>query len=193
MASKRIKPKAPEAFRTREEFERGVDEIARLDIEIKRKEAELKKRHQEIDDEFGPEVKKMSLSLQELMARAEPFFAQNAASLCKPGQREGETPLARFGIRRGMPTVGKLVSTAWKKLGEIFFGKDKLKPFTRVAPEVDKDKVLAVWRDAESGDKEIAQNAIRAKSTLQDAGLTVTQDDQFWVEAKAESQVKSNT
>ena len=66
---------------------------------------------------------------------------------------------------------------------------ETVKPFTRVAPEVDKDKVLAVWRDAESGDKEIAQNAIRAKSTLQDAGLTVTQDDQFWVEPKAEEQV----
>ena len=38
-------------------------------------------------------------------------------------------------------------------------------------------------------DKEIAQKALRAKSTLQDAGLTVTQDDQFWVEAKAEAQV----
>lgn len=189
MASKRIKPKAPEAFRTREEFEHGVDEIARLDIEIKRREAELKKRHQELDDEFGPEIKELSRTMQDLMARSEPFFAQNATALCKPGQREGETPLARFGIRRGLPTVGKVVSTAWKKLGEAFFAKEKLKPFTRIAPEVDKEKVLAVWRDAESGDKEIAQNALRAKSTLQDAGLTVTQDDQFWVEAKAEAQV----
>ena len=191
MASKRIKPKAPEPFLAREEFERAVDQIARWDIDIKRLEAELKKRHQELDDEFGPEIKEKAKALQDLMARAEPYFAQNATLLCKPGQREGETALARFGIRRGLPTVGKVVSTAWKKLGEIFFGKERLKPFTRVAPEVDKEKVLAVWRDAESGDKEIAQKALRDKSALQDAGLTVTQDDQFWVEAKAEAQVGS--
>ena len=57
MASKRIKPKAPEPFKTREEFERGIDQIARWDIDIKRLEAELKKRHQELDDEFGPEIR----------------------------------------------------------------------------------------------------------------------------------------
>ena len=187
--AKRIKPKAPPPFQTREEFEKAVDEIARLDIEVKKQEADLKKRHQELDDKFAPAIQGMSKSIQELMARAEPYFAANATKLCKPGQREGETPLARFGIRRGLPTVGKVVSTAWKKLGEIFFSKEKLKPFTRIAPEVDKEKVLGVWRDAESGDKEIAQKALRDKSALQDAGLTVTQDDQFWVEAKAEAQV----
>ena len=189
MASKRIKPKAPEAFKTREEFEHGIDQIARLDIDIKKAEAELKKLHQDLDDKFGPGIKDKSKALEALLARAEPYFAQNATSLCKPGQREGETPLARFGIRRGLPTVGKIVSTAWKKLGEIFFSKEKLKPFTRIAPEVDKEKVLAVWRDSESGDKEIANKALRDKSTLTDAGITVTQEDQFWVEAKADTQV----
>lgn len=189
MASKRIKPKAPEPFKTSEEFAAAVDEIARLDIDIKKLEANLKKLHQNLDEKHSPEIKAKEKLLQDLMARAEPYFAANGTALCKPGQREGETALARYGVRKGLPTVGKVVSTAWKKLGELFFGKEQLKPFTRVAPEVDKEKVLAVWRDAESGDTEIAQKALRDKSTLQDAGLTVTQDDQFWVEAKAEAQV----
>ena len=124
MASKRIKPKAPPPFQTREEFEKAVDEIARLDIEVKKQEADLKKRHQELDDKFAPAIQEMSKSIQELMARAEPYFAANATKLCKPGQREGETPLARFGVRLGMPTVVKTISAAWKKLGELFFEKE---------------------------------------------------------------------
>ena len=120
--AKRIKPKAPPPFQTREEFEKAVDEIARLDIEVKKQEAELKKRHQELDDKFAPAIQAMSKSIQDLMARAEPYFAANASKLCKPGQREGETPLARFGVRLGMPTVVKTISAAWKKLGEMFFG-----------------------------------------------------------------------
>ena len=190
MASKRIKPKAPDPFKTREEFAAAVDEIARLDIDIKKLEANLKKLHQNLDEKHTPEIKAKEKSLQELMARAEPYFAANASALCKPGQREGETALARFGVRRGLPTVVKLVSTAWKKLGEIFFGDDHLKAYTRVAPEVDKEKVLAVWRDAESGEPSIADPAAREKKRLQAASLDVTQDDQFWVEAKAENQVK---
>ena len=43
--AKRIKPKAPPPFQTREEFEKALDEIARLDIEVKKQEADLKKRH----------------------------------------------------------------------------------------------------------------------------------------------------
>jgi len=39
MASKRIKPKAPEPFLTQEEFERGIDQIARWDIDVKKLEA----------------------------------------------------------------------------------------------------------------------------------------------------------
>ena len=187
--AKRIKPKAPPPFQTREEFEKAVDEIARLDIEVKKQEADLKKRHQELDDKFAPAIQAMSKNIQDLMARAEPYFAANASKLCKPGQREGETPLARFGVRLGMPTVVKTISAAWKKLGEMFFGDDKMKPFTRATPEVDKEKILATWRDAESGDKDVAEPAIQAKNALRSHGIDVTQDDQFWVESKAEEQV----
>ena len=166
-----------------------MDEIARLDIEVKKQEADLKKRHQELDDKFAPAIQGMSKSIQELMARAEPYFAANATRLCKTGQREGETPLARFGVRLGMPTVVKTISAAWKKLGEQFFGDDKMKPFVRATPEVDKEKILATWRDAESGDKAVAEPAIQAKNALRSHGIDVTQDDQFWVEPKEEDQV----
>ena len=189
MASKRIKPKAPEPFKTREEFERGIDQIARWDIDIKRLEAELKKRHQELDDEFGPEIREKAKALQSLMARAEPYFEQNAMSLCKPGQREGETALARYGVRKGLPTVIKTVTAAWKKLAEMFSDSDKLRRFTRATPEVDKEKILAAWRDAESGDDAISAPAAQAKAELKARGIDVAQDDAFWVEAKAEAQV----
>ena len=189
MASKRIKPKAPEPFKTREEFAAAVDQIARWDIDIKRLEANLKKMHQEIDDEYAPEIKEKEKALQALMARAEPYFALNATALCKPGQREGETALARYGVRRGLPTVVKTVSAAWKKLAELFYESATLKRFTRATPEIDKEKILAAWRDAESGDEAISAPAAQSKSELQARGIDVTQDDAFWVEAKAEAQV----
>ena len=189
MASKRIKKAAPEPFRTRAEFEAAVDEIARLDIGAKKLEADLKKRHQELDERYAPEIKAAQARVQELMARAEPFFARNASALCLPGRREGETPLARFGVRRGLPTVVKTVSAAWKKLAEALFASDGLRRFTRCAPEVDKEKILAAWRDAESGDGAAAEAAAEAKAELYARGIDVTQDDAFWVEAKAEAQV----
>ena len=87
------------------------------------------------------------------------------------------------------PDRHMVISAAWKKLGEMFFGDDKMKPFTRATPEVDKEKILATWRDAESGDKDVAEPAIQAKNALRSHGIDVTQDDQFWVEPKAEEQV----
>ncbi len=189
MASKRIKPKTPEPFKTGEEFAAAVDEIARLDIDIKKLQANLKKLHQSLDDKHSPEIQEKEKALQVLMARAEPYFAANATALCKPGQREGETSLARFGVRKGLPTVVKTVSAAWKKLAELFFESGTLKRFTRATPEVDKERILAAWRDAESGDAEIAAPAIQARNELRAHGIDVTQDDSFWVEAKAEDQV----
>ena len=189
MASKRIKPKAPEPFKTREEFAAAVDEIARLDIDIKKLEANLKKLHQNLDEKHSPEIKEKEKRLQDLMARAEPFFAANATALCKPGQREGETGLARYGVRKGLPTVIKTVTAAWKKLAEMFFESDTLRRFTRATPEVDKEKILAAWRDAESGDDAISAPAAQAKAELKARGIDVAQDDAFWVEAKAEAQV----
>lgn len=189
MASKRIKPKAPEPFKTREEFAAAVDEIARLDIDIKKLEANLKKLHQNLDEKHSPEIKAKEKQLQNLMARAEPYFAANATALCKPGQREGETALARYGVRKGLPTVIKTVTAAWKKLAEMFSECDTLRRFTRATPEVDKEKILAAWRDAESGDDAISAPAAQAKAELKARGIDVAQDDAFWVEAKAEAQV----
>lgn len=189
MASKRIKTKRPELPKTREEFAAIVDEIARLDIDIKKSEANLKKLHQNLDEKHAPAIKEKEKTIQELIARAEPYFVANATQLCKPGQREGETSLARFGVRKGLPTVVKTVSAAWKKLAELFFESDALKRFTRATPEVDKEKILAVWRDAESGDDAVSAPALRAKDELRAHGVDVSQDDTFWVEAKAEEQV----
>lgn len=179
MASKRIKPKAPEPFKTREEFERAVDQIARWDIDIKRLEAELKKRHQELDDEFGPEIKEKAKALQTLMARVEPYFAQNATSLCKPGQREGETVLSRYGIRLGNPTVGKDRKYTWDLLCETFELDPKTRKFVRTKSAVDKEALLKAWREKDA-----------TFQSLVDRGLvTVTQSETVWVEAKADAQV----
>ncbi|MBQ7252038.1 MAG: hypothetical protein IJS32_05485 [Kiritimatiellae bacterium] len=54
---------------------------------------------------------------------------------------------------------------------------------------MDKERILATWRDAESGDAAVATPAILARDELRSSGVDVTQEDSFWVEAKAEEQV----
>lgn len=181
MASKRVKVKRVAPIVSREEFTAVIDQIARLDIKIKKDEADLKKRIQDLQDEADPGITADKAKLADLVERAEPYFQEHAGELCKPGRKEGETKLARFGARVGLPTVAKTVRTAWKALAAKFFGDDKLKRFTRATPELDKDAIQAVFRDAER----LADQQLLTKH-----GITVEQaESEFWVEAKAEAMV----
>lgn len=178
-----IKKKKVEAFRTREEFEAAIDRIARLHVQVGKDESALKKRHQDLDDKYGPAIKAAKDEMGDLVERAEPYFLEHAGELCKPGTKQGETKLAFFGVKIGMPTVVKLIRDSFKSIAARWFSDATMKKYVRCAPEVDKDGILAVFRDNERADE---QNIIRA------AGFTVEQEPQeFWVRPKAEDQVKT--
>ena len=169
-----IKPVA-----TKEEYFEVVDDIATLDVERQKLEVELKARHQEIDNLFGEKLDALKKEIQCKMRRAQPYFIDHKDELCAKGQKQGETKLAIFGIRTGMPKFVKKVRTALKALAEEWFERKELKPFIRTARDIDQAAVIALWKE----DRE-KFNAVIPKSQV-----TVTQEDTFWVEPKADDQV----
>lgn len=189
----RIKAVKIEPIATRGEFEQVVDEVAKMAIERQHLSAALKLRHQQLDDNYGSDIKALDRLIEEKRERAELYFADHAGDLCAPGRRSGSTKLANFGVRLGNPTVvkaGRFKKVAWKALGLIFDGIDTLKQFVRNQPEVDKDAILDVFRDLKSDVPEKVNAAKEKKAVLDEYGISMEQTDEFWIEPIADQQVK---
>ena len=189
----RIKAVKVQPAASRAEFEDAVDTAARCCIEREKLVAALKARHQQLDDKYGAEIKALDADIKTAHERAAPYFEAHAGELCAPGRRGGSTKLANFGVRLGLPTVtkaGKFKKVAWKALGLIFDGIDKLKQFVRNQPEVDKEAILAVFRDLKSEDPAVVAVAQEKKTVLDEYGISIEQIDEFWIEPIADEQVK---
>jgi len=171
-----------EACESRAEFEETIDEIARLDVLAQNLEAELKLKHQEIDDKYGKPLEDYRNEIERLQNNALPFFLKHQEEVCKKGQKEGETKLAKFGIRTGMPKFVKRVKTALAALADDWFGEKALQPYVKTARSIDQKAVIDLW----TKDRE-AYDAIFAGRR----DVKVTQEDNFWVEPKADDQVNS--
>lgn len=189
----RIKAVKIQACASRAEFEEAVDAAAKCCVQREKLVAALKARHQQLDDKYGAEIKALDADIKTAHERAAPYFEAHAGELCAPGRRSGSTKLANFGVRLGMPTVtkaGKFKKVAWKALGLIFDGVDKLKQFVRNQPEVDKDAILAVFRDLKSEDPAVVAAAKERKAVLDEYEISMEQNDEFWIEPIADEQVK---
>ncbi len=189
----RIKAAKVVPVTSRAEFEAVVDEVAKMAVLREKKVAALKARHQEVDDKYGAEIKALEADIKTAHERAAPYFEAHAGELCAAGRRSGSTKLANYGVRLGMPTVtkeGKFKKVAWKALGLIFDGIDALKQFVRNQPEVDKDKILEVFRDLKSNDQDKVAKALEKKAILDEYNISMEQNDEFWIEPIADDQVK---
>ena len=178
---------------SRAEFAEVVDEVAKMAVERQKLTVALKARHQQLDDKYGAEIKALDREIEEKRERAEGYFEDHAGELCLPGRRSGQTKLANFGVRLGNPTVtkvGKFKKVAWKALGMIFDGIDALKQFVRNQPEVDKDAILAVFRDLKSEDPAVVASAKDRKAVLDEYEISMEQTDECWIEPIADEQVK---
>ncbi len=178
---------------SRAEFEQVVDEVAKMAVNRQKLAVALKARHQQLDDKYGAEIKALDREIEEKRTRAEGYFEDHAGELCLPGRRSGMTKLANFGVRLGNPTVvksGRFKKVAWKALGLVFDGIDALKQFVRNQPEVDKDAILDVFRDLKSTDQDTVARALEKKIVLDEYGISMEQNDEFWIEPIADDQVK---
>lgn len=189
----RIKAVKVQACATQAEFEEAVNAAAKCSVQREKLVAALKARHQALDDKYGAEIKVLDADIKDAHERAAPFFESHAGELCAPGRRSGSTKLANFGVRLGLPTVtkaGRFKKVAWKALGIIFDGIDGLRQFVRNQPEVDKEAILAVFRDLKSENPEVAAKAKEKKAVLDEYDIAMVQTDEFWIEPIADDQVK---
>lgn len=189
----RIKAAKVQACTSRAEFEEAVNAAAKCCVQREKLVAALKARHQQLDDKYGAEIKALDADIKTAHERAAPYFEAHAGELCLPGRRSGSTKLANFGVRLGMPTVvkgGEFKKVAWKALGLVFNGIDALRQFVRNQPEVDKDAILAVFRDLNSEDQDKVAVALEKKKILDEHGISMEQNDEFWIEPIADEQVK---
>jgi len=174
-----IKARKTARCANRTTFNCNMDEIAEKVVEYHKVKAELEKAHQEVDDRYAGQLAELEAEIYDLRDASEEYFLEHQEELCKPGLREGETTLAKFGIRLGNPTVAKTVKTAFKALAAKFMESEILCRWVRSTPELDKDAILATFRD---------KDATKDQNALMRAGITVEQKDEFWVKAKAEEQ-----
>jgi len=161
-------------------FNCNMDEIAEKIVEYHRIKAEAEKAVNEVNDRYAGQLADLEAAIYDLRDASEEFFLEHQEELCKPGQREGETTLALFGIRLGKPKVGKTVKTSFDNLAIKFLDSEVLCRWVRQKPELAKDAILETFRDKE---------ATKDQNALMRAGITVDQEDEFWVKAKAEEQV----
>lgn len=177
-----IKARKTAKVNTRTAFICNMDEIAELVVEYHKKKAALEKALEKVNDQYAGDLKDIEDRIYDLRDASEDYFLEHQDELCKPGQREGESTLATFGIRLGQPTVVKTVKTAFKTLAAKWAdGSNILSSFVRRTFDVDKEQILAAFRDKEQ---------ITAQNALLKAGINVEQKDEFWIKAKAEEQAK---
>ena len=176
MATRRVKP-TPVSGRA--ECEQLIDELARLEVERQQKVVSLKEAHQRLDDDAGPVIEELEDRIAGLMARVEPYIVEHQGEMFKPGQREGETVLSRYGIRLGNPTVGKDRKYTWDGLCDVFELDPKTRKFVRTKSAVDKEAILKGWRENDPAFLDIAERGL----------VKITQGETVWVEAKADAQV----
>ena len=169
-----------EPCESREEFEGAIDQIARLDVQAQELEVALKARHQEIDDKFGKEIDDLRAEIERLQNNALPYFLKHQDELCKKGRKEGETKLAKFGIRTGMPKFVKRVKTALAALADEWFGDKEVKEFVKTTRTIDQKAVIDLW----AKDRDAYDAIFGGRRDVK-----VTQEDNFWVEPKADDQV----
>lgn len=170
--AKRIKP---QPVNTKDEALRIIDDIARAQIALRAKSADYAERMLELQETIGKECDLMKDAIASLIERVAPYIERyGEAELFKAGQREGETALARFGVRLGNPTVVKDRRWTWDSLAEELLREHAKYTTTKVA--VDKLAILKAWRE-----RQVEFDIVR-----QDYGIDVRQTDCAWVEAKGE-------
>lgn len=171
--AKRIKV---QPIQTKEEALKIIDDIARAQIALRAKSADYAQKMLDLQETVGLECDMMKDAIASLIERVAPYIEKyGEADLFKPGQREGETALARFGVRLGNPTVTKDRKWTWDGLAEEL-ADGPLEAYCRTKLSFDKEEALKAWR-AKSADWDVLHGKY---------GVDVVQRDSAWVEAKGE-------
>lgn len=162
---------------TRAEFDRVVDDLARSAVSLRKLTAARDNRIQLIRQEWSPQIEETLVRIENLTLLAEKYAEANRAELLpdetKPGGRKSaETPLAVFGWRLGNQVLVTARKITWAKvLAELI--RRRFKGWIRVKREPAKEVMLAA-----------AKRSKKAVAILAELGVTVAQEESFYVDPK---------
>lgn len=146
-----------------------MGEFAQLSAELKQKEAELEERCALLRMEYEGEMARLGAMAEARVRELKDWAVQNKEAF---GEAKSLKLLhGIIGFRTGTPSVRTPVD----------FSVDSVPvAFRRVRVELDKERVLALWRSAVPQDQEKLEEL---KATC---GIRITQTERFYAEAKTE-------
>jgi phage host-nuclease inhibitor protein Gam len=159
--------KAP-TLATRLEFERTVDEIARVTVDLRKAEARRDAHLQKVRDDYEPPCQALAEQLQGLALAAEKYAETHREDLFPSRVKSAETPLAFFGFRLGNPTL-KLLNRKWS--------------WDAVVEQLRARGLTGFVRTKEEADKDLLKAKLPAEE-LAAIGCKVEQGETFYVDPK---------
>lgn len=145
----RIKTKA---LASREEFTVAIDEIAMCQTKLRAIEARRDARIQAVQDEFGPQIEPLQLTIDAKLALTEAYALAHRDEVIPPGRQSGETQLAAYGFRQHPAALKPLNRKwTWESILEALKRRYGAR-FVRVEEAPAKDEIKSALGDGELAD-----------------------------------------
>lgn len=158
---------APDEAEARRELHRFAESTSKL----KGIEAEMEEKMQEIREGYSSRVAELTEAKAESFEKLNAFANENKEDLFSK-RKSLELDHGVIGFRTGTPKVKKKTGITWAAALDIVKSMDL--PYVRTKEEVDRDKIIATRKDE------------AAMAPLAKIGITVVQDETFFVEPKEE-------
>jgi len=159
-----------EAFKTRSEFDAGLDDAAALQLELEELQVQRDQKVQAVLDEYNADIQSLENMIKVKVSQAEKYAKAHKIEILEDGKKSGETPLCRFGFRTGNKTLVLLNREwSWEKVVNALKG-------TQLAKYIVKKETV---------DKDGLKAKLSAES-LEAIGCKIKQKEDFWVEPKRE-------
>lgn len=159
-------------YKTRDDFEAAIDEIARLQVRIKKLEAERDAESQRVLDKFNPGILALTDELSAMQAAALPYATANAERLFGKA-RSASCALATYGFKKGNK---KIVNTTGQA--------DNI-----VAKELFDNGRTACVEVSFKLDKKGIAKALKAGDEFVCGRFEEQQEERFYVEAKTDKEL----
>ncbi len=157
---------------TLSEAQEAATTYAKSSIQFDKKTAEMNEKLAAIREKYQPEL----TELEEAMKEPSDILHNYAVEQRKNWDAKSiELSNCVIGFRMNPPSVAKKRGITWEAVVGLFKGKKALKDFVKVKEDVDKAAILK------------SQTDTKIVKALAEVGVTIEQDEQFYVDAKKET------
>lgn len=158
---------------TSEQMETAFAEYAAADARLAKINATMDEQITRIREKYSPDISKLTETMEKSFEIVQAFAVENKEDLFSK-KKSMDGAHGTFGFRTGTPKLKALKGFTWGAVKNLL--KEFLPDYIRVTEEPAKDKLLA---DRET--EEVASNMAKC-------GITVVQDETFFIELKKEEQ-----